>query len=65
MEAGGFDETRANMKAVRVIRQEGSQVKNYYVNMKALLEGVQIGAVLPESSRRRLRAGENFLVLIE
>jgi len=41
MEAGGFDETRANKKAVRVIRQEGNQVKNYYVNMKALLEGVQ------------------------
>src|SRR5688572_17281031 len=33
MEAGGFDHTRANMKAVRVIRQEGAQVKNYYLNM--------------------------------
>ena len=41
MEAGGFDETRANKKTVRVIRQEGGQVKNYYVNMKELLEGAQ------------------------
>ncbi|MGH7946303.1 MAG: polysaccharide biosynthesis/export family protein [Opitutaceae bacterium] len=39
MEAGGFDHTRANMKAVRVIRQEEGIVKNYYVNMKAVLEG--------------------------
>lgn len=41
MEAGGFDEARANKKAVRVIRQEGGQVKNYPINMKALLEGAQ------------------------
>jgi polysaccharide export outer membrane protein len=41
MEAGGFDETRANKKNVRVIRQEDGQVKNYYVNMKAVLDGAQ------------------------
>ena len=41
MEAGGFDETKANKKTVRVIRQEGGQVKNYYVNMKEVLEGAQ------------------------
>ena len=41
MEAGGFDEARANKKAVRVIRQEGNQVKNYYINMKAVLDGVE------------------------
>jgi polysaccharide biosynthesis/export protein len=41
MEAGGFDHTRANMKAVRVIRQDGAQVKNYYLNMKAVLDGVE------------------------
>jgi polysaccharide export outer membrane protein len=40
MEAGGFDEARANKKAVRVIRQEGNQVKTYYVNMKDVLNGV-------------------------
>jgi polysaccharide export outer membrane protein len=41
MEAGGFDHTRANMKAVRVIRQEDGVVKNYYINMKEVLEGAQ------------------------
>ena len=41
MEAGGFDETRANKKEVRVIRQEGEQVKTYYVNMRDVLNGVQ------------------------
>ena len=41
MEAGGFDEDHANKKEVRVIRQEGDQVKTYYVNMKAVLNGVQ------------------------
>jgi polysaccharide export outer membrane protein len=35
MEAGGFDHTRANMKAVRVIRNEDGVIKNYYV--KSLL----------------------------
>jgi protein involved in polysaccharide export with SLBB domain len=41
MEAGGFDEARANKKEVRVIRQEGEQVKTYYVNMRDVLNGVQ------------------------
>jgi polysaccharide export outer membrane protein len=41
MEAGGFDEAKANKKAVRVIRQEGDQVKNYFINMKKVLEGVE------------------------
>jgi protein involved in polysaccharide export with SLBB domain len=41
MEAGGFDETRANKKNVRVLRQEGNQVKTYYVNMQDVLNGVQ------------------------
>lgn len=41
MEAGGFDESRANKKEVRVIRQEGNQVKTYYVNMKEVLNGLQ------------------------
>ena len=39
MEAGGFDNARANMKSVRVLRQEDGQMKNYLVNMKAVLEG--------------------------
>lgn len=41
MEAGGFDEAHANKKEVRVVRQEGNQVKTYYVNMKDVLNGVQ------------------------
>ena len=41
MEAGGFDNARANMKTVRVIRQEAGQMKNYVINMKAVLEGGQ------------------------
>jgi polysaccharide export outer membrane protein len=39
MEAGGFDHTRANLKAVRVIRHEGGQVKNYTLNLKPAFQG--------------------------
>jgi polysaccharide biosynthesis/export protein len=38
-EAGGLDGARANPKKVRVIRQEGLEVKTYILNMKAVLEG--------------------------
>ena len=41
MEAGGFDQSRANMKTVRVVRQEGGQMKSFVLNMKAVLEGAQ------------------------
>ena len=41
MEAGGPDYTKANLKAVRVIRQEGSVVKNYTLNLKLALQGKQ------------------------
>jgi protein involved in polysaccharide export with SLBB domain len=41
MEAGGFDNTRADLKAVVVIRQEGGQTKKYSVNLKLVLEGKQ------------------------
>lgn len=41
MEAGGFDNSKADTKGVRVIRQEDGQVKTYPLNMKAVLEGVQ------------------------
>lgn len=41
MEAGGFDNTKADTKAVTVIRNEGGQTKNYTVNLKAVLEGKQ------------------------
>jgi len=39
MEAGGFDYTKANLKAVRVIRHEGDQAVNYTLNLKLVREG--------------------------
>ena len=39
MEAGGFDYTRANLKNVEVIRQEGNQTKNYRLNLKQVMDG--------------------------
>ena len=41
MEAGGFDRTKADMRAVVITRQEGSQYKNYTVDLKAVLDGKQ------------------------
>lgn len=39
LEAGGFDESRANLKAVRVIRREGEGQKNIVLNLKPVIEG--------------------------
>lgn len=39
MEAGGFDNTTANSRAVVVIRHEDGQTKNYTLDLKAALEG--------------------------
>ena len=39
MEAGGFDTTKANMKAVVVVRNEGGQLKHYVLDLKRVLEG--------------------------
>jgi protein involved in polysaccharide export with SLBB domain len=41
MEAGGFDATKADMKAVVITRQEAGQYKNYTVDLKQVLEGKQ------------------------
>jgi polysaccharide export outer membrane protein len=41
MEAGGFDATRADMQAVRVVRVQDGVTKNYVVNLKLALEGGQ------------------------
>lgn len=41
MEAGGFDYTRANLKAVRIIRREQERLVNYTVNLKVVLQGRQ------------------------
>jgi polysaccharide export outer membrane protein len=40
MEAGGFDYTRANLKAVRVLRNNKGRVDNIKLNLKRILEGV-------------------------
>jgi len=39
MEAGGFDYTTANLKAVKIIRNENGTMKNYRVNLKLVLDG--------------------------
>ncbi len=39
MEAGGFDYSRANLKDVVVIRQEGNRTKKYTLNLKLAMEG--------------------------
>ena len=39
MEAGGFINDTANMKAVKVSRVEGGKYKNYELNLKDILEG--------------------------
>jgi polysaccharide export outer membrane protein len=41
MEAGGFDYSKANTKDVTVIRREGDVMKNYRLNLKAVLQGKQ------------------------
>ena len=39
MEAGGFVTATANMKEVKVIRNEGGKLKNYSLNLKEILDG--------------------------
>ena len=39
MEAGGFDRAKADMTAVKVIRQEDGQTRNYVLNLKQILDG--------------------------
>jgi len=39
MEAGGFDYTKANLKDVTVIRQEGDRTKHHTLNLKRVMEG--------------------------
>ena len=39
MEAGGFDYTIADMKDVRIIRNEDGKLKNYHINLKKVLDG--------------------------
>jgi len=39
MEAGGFDYSRANMKDVRVVRQEDGREHTYVLNLKLVMQG--------------------------
>ena len=39
MEAGGFDYTTANLREVKIIRNENGTMKNYKVNLKNVLDG--------------------------
>jgi polysaccharide export outer membrane protein len=39
MEAGGFDYTKANLKAVRVIRTEDGKTEHFIVNVSRILSG--------------------------
>jgi polysaccharide biosynthesis/export protein len=39
MQAGGFNYTTANLKSVRVIREENGRVKSFNVNLKSTLQG--------------------------
>ena len=41
MEAGGFDYSKADLKNVTVIRRENNVMKNYKLNLKAVLDGRQ------------------------
>ena len=41
MEAGGFDYTKANLKAVAVIRRENGRTERHVLNLKRLLNGQQ------------------------
>ena len=39
MEAGGYDNTKANLKEVTIIRHEGNSTRNYIVNLKRVVDG--------------------------
>jgi len=41
MEAGGFDKTKADLKAVVVVRQENGQSKSYTLDLQQVLNGSQ------------------------
>ena len=41
MEAGGFDNAKANIEAIVVIRNEGGKTRNYILNLRLVLEGKQ------------------------
>jgi polysaccharide export outer membrane protein len=42
MESGGPDYTRANLKAVRIIRTHDNKTKNFKINLKSIVNGTPI-----------------------
>jgi polysaccharide export outer membrane protein len=40
MEAGGPDYMKANLKSVRILRQDGSHIKNYDLNVQQVMNGI-------------------------
>jgi polysaccharide biosynthesis/export protein len=61
MEAGGFDYTTANMRSVRIIRNENGVMKHYTINLKRVLAGngsdsfyLQPGDIIYVSERLQL-----------
>lgn len=39
MEAGGFDNTRANLKSIRVLRREGDRMRSFTINLQPAMNG--------------------------
>lgn len=39
MEAGGFDNSRANLKSVRVLRREGDRMRTFTINLQPAMNG--------------------------
>jgi polysaccharide biosynthesis/export protein len=42
MERGGFDYSKANLKSVEVLRQEGGVLKSYDLNLKEVMDGTRM-----------------------
>lgn len=42
MEAGGFDTTKADLRAVKVIRQQGGRTQNFTLNLQQIFDGKQV-----------------------
>ncbi len=63
MEAGGFNYATANMKEVKIIRNENGVLLHFTVDLKAVLTGQRNKTVLSQTGRHHLCAGAVFGVL--
>lgn len=41
MEAGGFDNAKADLRAVKIVRQEGGRTQNFTIDLKQIFDGKQ------------------------